>query len=546
MNLAHSHSGSCFSAGVEQYLGLIPQTCRQKVSELVEKIINGGSPVDHSDWQELAAFLGTGMLSNLTVDDSRLAHLVRKKIISPANIDMALSTYEWMIGHSVLTKQNLKKGMRKAGLSDQGLKQLAEFLLQAYIVDLNIGLQLLYQTYLQTFPPSSDATHLERLAALKSLEPVCYCLLDHAKPGKTAEWLGFKNRNETVERILQGLSRFFFSQYRVNFRFTYHCNISCQHCYNFSGPEHKKSRLGIENILAIIDAMPEVGIKKINITGGEPFLYQNELMEMIRAARANDVDTISIYTNGFWGKDPEKCKIILNRLMDAGFMCGTGRNGDHIKVSTGIYHQEFLKFETCIHLIREYHALFKKPIIVDYEVLGDASKAETEIRKMLGQHQIDQKVVLVTRSIAPIGRAVEISDQIESSTTANQYGACDEIFEIAVEPDGSVRPCCGLNNDNEGVIIGSVIDSDLRTCAMAMQNDPVLQFIASNPIQNIFDYLDAKPKQNLHTHICNACTDAIGTHRNDEDLKRKLSAQQQFFPIWFTREAMESSLLKTR
>jgi Radical SAM superfamily/4Fe-4S single cluster domain len=215
-------------------------------------------------------------------------------------------------------------------------------LLELFLDLPNRHLQRLYRTQLQASPPQPATRHQERIAALAGLQDAAQAIVAGFDWPWLADWLRLDQMGLSAEDCLLRLSNFAFDVKRVNFRFTYHCNIECRHCYNGSGPHAKAQRLELGAMLDIIAQMPDAGIAALNLTGGEPFLYPDEVIALIRAGRTARLKTISIFTNGFWATTPQAARSMLARLAVAGFMQSPS---DFLKVSTGVYHQEFIAFE---------------------------------------------------------------------------------------------------------------------------------------------------------------------------------------------------------
>lgn len=74
------------------------------------------------------------------------------------------------------------------------------------------------------------------------------------------------------------------------------CNLKCRHCYNESD-EQKKISLTISDFKFVIDNLLKLGIKKIQIIGGEPFIIGQKLKEMIDYTTGK-FEVVEIFTNG--------------------------------------------------------------------------------------------------------------------------------------------------------------------------------------------------------------------------------------------------------
>ncbi len=78
------------------------------------------------------------------------------------------------------------------------------------------------------------------------------------------------------------------------------CNLRCFYCMPEEGIQFspKQELLSFEEILRICTMMAQMGVNKIRITGGEPFLRKG-LIDLLRDIKAIDgIDSIAITTNG--------------------------------------------------------------------------------------------------------------------------------------------------------------------------------------------------------------------------------------------------------
>jgi hypothetical protein len=273
--------------------------------------------------------------------------------------------------------------------------------------------------------------------------------------------------------------------------------------------------------------MPDAGIGHLNLTGGEPFLYLEDITALIVAGRAAGLGGISIYTNGFWASTDEQADCVLGRLAEAGFMRGSH---DHIKVSAGVYHQEFIAFDRILILARNYHARFGRRLSVDFELPPAAGALAEDVRAQITAAGLSDRVKLHFRHVAPLGRGKDIA----GIQTFHIETPCNAINQIVFDPDASVRPCCGLNNENQGIVIGRAGQHRLKTLAKQMQNDPILQFLATHSMSEIFAYVGKSKRQDGYSDKCHLCQNALGGLVDKRALQGSLFDQQNFYPFWFT------------
>jgi hypothetical protein len=422
-----------------------------------------------------------------------------------------------------------------SGTGDSGPSSRAVRLLRDLFIDVvNKRLQDVYRKHFQIHPPASRARHDQKIASLEATQADAQKIVRSYDWHWLADWLQLERIGESANSCLHRLSNFAFPVQSVNFRFTYHCNISCRHCYNSSGPHLKAQRIALEPMLALIAQMPHVGIGHLNLTGGEPFLYPDHLTALIAAGRRARLNGISINSNGYWALSADHAKKTLERLSAAGFMQGPA---DHLKVSTGVYHQEFVEYDRILTLARSHHEMFGKPLLVDCEMAPCGSAAREQICEKVRDAGLAERIDLYFRNVSPMGRGKELGGIASRSINS----PCGVINQIVFDPDGSVRPCCGLNNENQGVVIGGLKAHRLSDLVKSMQNDPILQFLARNPMSAIFDHV-AKPKNvNGYSDHCHLCQDALGDVIDKEPLQAKFFDRQQFYPFWFTLSGQEAT-----
>jgi 4Fe-4S single cluster domain/Radical SAM superfamily len=397
----------------------------------------------------------------------------------------------------------------------------------------NRHLQRLYRAHLRAFPPAPATPHEEKIAALANVQDAARSILAGFDWLWLADWLWLDRIGGSARDCLWRLSNFAFDVKRVNFRFTYHCNIECKHCYNGSGPHAKAQRIELDAMLGIIAQMPDADISALNLTGGEPFLYPDELVALIEAGRTARLKTISIFTNGFWATTQDKARSMLGRLAAAGFMQGPG---DFLKVSTGVYHQEFIEFDRVATLARCYHDTFGRRLRVDFELAPGKLELADRVRENVAAADLGGCVSLSIRESIPLGRGRNLQGTILRQIDA----PCRSVDEIVFDPDGSARPCCGLNNENQGIKIGQLGTHRLRDLVKRMQNDPILQFLASKPMSAIFDHVAVEKNAAGYAGICSLCQHALGGLADKEMLQAQLFDQQEFYPFWFEMPAADA------
>ncbi len=85
----------------------------------------------------------------------------------------------------------------------------------------------------------------------------------------------------------------------VRLAVTDRCNLRCFYCMPEEGINYlpRQDLLTFEEMLRLIDILVDLGIKKLRITGGEPFL-RKDLMDFLRMIVKSGLEEIHLTTNG--------------------------------------------------------------------------------------------------------------------------------------------------------------------------------------------------------------------------------------------------------
>ena len=120
---------------------------------------------------------------------------------------------------------------------------------------------------------------------------------------------------------------------------TYKCNCACEFCYYNCCPENG----GLMPVDTAISAWQSLKIlagdnAKIHLTGGEPFLYWDHLLEILEQAQRQNLGKVDLVeTNGFWATSEKIVRQRLKRLDELGM--------NRFKVSTDPFHQQYVDIE---------------------------------------------------------------------------------------------------------------------------------------------------------------------------------------------------------
>jgi len=141
-----------------------------------------------------------------------------------------------------------------------------------------------------------------------------------------------------------------YSPEEVAFTLSYRCNLQCSHCIVSAGPQEKEviDSSVVSNVLN--EAKPN-NIKVVHIYGGEPFLFQKDILpEIVEQALSRNLDVI-VNTNGFWGKDEASARNGLQNIQD---LAARHKGRILLGVSVDQYHQPEVPVDFIANIIAQY------------------------------------------------------------------------------------------------------------------------------------------------------------------------------------------------
>lgn len=237
------------------------------------------------------------------------------------------------------------------------------------------------------------------------------------------------------------------------------------------------------------------------ITGGEPFLYHREIVELASRARGIGLN-VSVGTGAGWVQKEETARRKLQAIADAGVHL--------IGISWDVYHAEQVPITRAVTVARLATAL---GMAVALRVTVPANGTPEQY-----EQAFNGIPVMFTRSpTLRLGQARHLPDEEFNITYGIPMGKCNVVLHPNIEPDGRVYACCGparLSAPNSHLVLGDTRVEPLRDIMFRSVNDPVLKIINQRGPQFLYRLTEdvnfsttmppARPK---YTSICELCMD---------------------------------------
>lgn len=263
----------------------------------------------------------------------------------------------------------------------------------------------------------------------------------------------------------------------VLFAATTACNLRCAHC----DVTRLRRTLPAPAARRFLSQCKTLGVERVGFTGGEPFLQLDFLCSLSRHAVKLGLLFDRLMTNGVWWRTEEDLSAALRRLHRAGF------DGE-ICVSVDAFHgQDAARVALFIARVAE---LWDRPDMVSIAKVVGARDGETRalvgrVLALARQRVPGLRVRQVNVELAAVGTAAAI----RSPWKARRWFVDDycqgpgNVF--AVQPDGSVKPCCGYANEQPELTLGKMGRDTPRALLKRAQDDPLVHAIFNRGLGTI-------------------------------------------------------------
>jgi len=285
---------------------------------------------------------------------------------------------------------------------------------------------------------------------------------------------------------------------------TYKCNCACEFCYYNCSPEKN----GLMSVNMAISAWQSLRVlagddARIHITGGEPFLYWDQLQHILEQARRLNLGKVDlIETNGFWatGEDVARQRLkILDKL-------GMRR----LKISTDPFQQELVDIQPVRRLARiAMEILGEKRMLVRWR---EYLKRPVEMKNLSASEREERHIRAIQDYLCRFtGRAAgKLAELVAKDTLENVAQAnCKEAFlgakGVHIDPYGNV-----FSGTCSGIIIGNVSQTSLEQIWRQFHpaNNEVLNTLFTLGPSGLLSRAEKLGcrKANLYAGKCHLCT----------------------------------------
>ena len=273
----------------------------------------------------------------------------------------------------------------------------------------------------------------------------------------------------------------------IAFGYSTRCNIRCTHCVA-AGENPDNTKMALAEAKQIIRDMALAGITGMSFTAGEPFIYFDDLLELVTLCREQNIYT-RIVTNSFWAVSPEKTKQLLGMLKQSG-LC-------QLRLSYSRWHQHNVPRRNVLHAAQgcmktgiDYFISF----VTDFSAEDDAH--EHYLRDN-GLKFFPEPVIYAGRA-ETLDRKAVFTDYQENRCAMNMYLA----------PDLSMYACCDAGSHfttTNFFLLGNLRDYSIHSLCTKSERHPLYNCIRSMGISAIASFTGIKASKIVTYRKCELC-----------------------------------------
>jgi len=290
----------------------------------------------------------------------------------------------------------------------------------------------------------------------------------------------------------------------VGLLLTYKCSAKCEFCY-YNCSSEQNGLMPVDMTINAWMSLKELAGEgaKIHITGGEPFLYWEHLLEILREAKKQNLGPVDmIETNGFWTTDEKIVEDRLKALDELGMR--------RLKISCDPFHQEYVDIEPVRRLAKTAKKLLGDArVLVRWEKYLDKPVEMKNISAVERDKQYiealkDYPCRFTGRAAGMIAELVA-SQTVEQMATRNCSNAFLDAKGVHIDPYGNI-----FSGTCSGIIVGNIAKRPLAEVWQNWQpsNDKVIETLFNlGPAGLLDEAIKAGYTQSkLYAGKCHLCT----------------------------------------
>ncbi len=289
----------------------------------------------------------------------------------------------------------------------------------------------------------------------------------------------------------------------IAFGYSTRCNVKCAHCVAADAvPQNTKMDLG--RAKEIIAEMAEAGVQGISFTAGEPFIYLDDLCQLVRLCRQYGIYS-RVVSNCFWAKTPELADECLAKLQKSGL--------SQLRMSYSRWHQENIHRQNIVNAAQGCNN-----IAMDYFIsfVTDFSQQDDPFEQFLRDHNL----IFFPEPVIFAGRA----GGFERNPLRTDFQANCCPMNPYLAPTQDMYACCDAGSHftrTNFFHLGNLKNSSIEQLFHKSETDSLYKHIRNMGISTIASYAGYSARDIVKYRKCELCEKLF----NDPDMLARLQQE---------------------
>ena len=292
---------------------------------------------------------------------------------------------------------------------------------------------------------------------------------------------------------------------KVAFGYSTRCNVRCEHCVAAGDlPDNRKMDHG--KAKEIIVEMARAGVGGISFSAGEPFLYFDEIIELVELCKQLGIYT-RVVTNSFWAKTPESADGFVEQLKKSG-LC-------QLRLSYSRWHQKNIPRNNVLSAARSCQKVGLNCFI---SFVTDFSKEDDQPEQFLR----DNCLTFFPEPVIYAGRA----ESFKRRSIRTDYQANGCTMNPYLTPDFDMYACCDAGShfsETNFFYLGNLSNQSMEQLFTKSETDRLHNLIRTMGITTIASYIGMKSREIITFSKCELCRKLFNSPETLARLRAEIS-----------------------
>lgn len=287
---------------------------------------------------------------------------------------------------------------------------------------------------------------------------------------------------------------------KIAFGYSTACNLRCGHCVAVEEVP-SSATIEVQNAISTIEKLALAGVKGVSFTAGEPFLYINEILQLVRLCTKNNIYT-RIVTNGYWGASPEKIQTSVNSLKESGL--------SQLRLSFSRWHQQQVDKNNIINIAKYCQAIGLDSFVSFVTDFGEEDVLLEKYLQESGVKFFPEPMIYAGRASA-INRPVIHTNYQANRCSMNPY----------LSPDLDMYGCCdaGVHFKNtQFFYLGNLQSESIEALFQKYEKNPLYRLIRDMGLTDIASFLGFASREIVRYRKCELCLKVFNDPKNVKTL----------------------------